>query len=102
MKRVLVAAMTLLVTGSVFATEGKIEKEKVKVEIKKDVKTVELKKVDEVDGECTVSFSGRIEIPGISGTFTCSSTESTCDAAIDKAISCIKSAIDRLKRRFLQ
>lgn len=96
----MVAAMLLLVTGSVFATDGKIEKEKGKVELKKEVKAVELDK-DELKGECTVSISGQVSIPGLTGTIACSATEASCDVAIDKAIECVKATLKRLRVRFL-
>ena len=97
MKRVMVAVMMLLVTGSVFATEVNVDREKGKIEVKKEVidDQSELNKNDE---SCTVTVSGELSVGVAKVDVECSATAATCDRAIKKLSGCLKAA----KRELLE
>lgn len=100
MKRVLVAAMLLLGTVSVFAAEGKIDREKGKQEVKKEVKkmlnppglTYEQK-------SCTVTIGGEVGFfPFFEVEIKCTATATTCKEASDDAQACLKYNIEKAKK----
>lgn len=95
MKRVLVAAMLLLVTISVFATEGEIDRGKVRV-----VQAVQGKR--KMDKSCTVSIKGVVGVLPFAGSeFNCSATAETCSEALDDAEKCVEEGIRRGRKKLI-
>lgn len=92
MKRVLVAAMLLLGTVSVFATEGKMDREKGKQEVKYE-KTVDKSSADVLEEECTISLEGWIGIPYIGIHVSCSAKAATCKRAAEMVVNCVRDTI---------
>lgn len=98
MKRVLVAAMMLLVTGSVFATDGKIEREQGKQEVNKEVKPSGSLEVN--DKSCTVTISGTLRYLFVAdATYSCSATATTCQEASDDAQACVAYNIEKFYQK---
>lgn len=95
MKRVLVAAMMLLVTGSVFATDVNVDREKGKQE----VKASEVKK-EGLDKQCTVTLKGKLSYFLIADVeYSCSATAETCKEATDDAMGCVDYNISIFKKK---
>ncbi|MFZ9661824.1 MAG: hypothetical protein ACO29O_08095 [Chitinophagaceae bacterium] len=87
MKRMIVAAMLLCGTGSVFAAEQKSEMRN------RDVISIVKKEKDQGEAVvCTVSLSASIGPEYMQVTVTCSASASTCKEAIATAKSCIEDA----------
>ena len=84
MKRVMLAAMLLVSTVTVFASEtkGNESKEEKKIEWK----------ADEQKGECTYSISAKVGPSWGQVEIKCSYTATTCKEAIAKANSCVDEA----------
>lgn len=103
MKRVLVAAMMLLVTGSVFATDVHVDRVKGKEEVKVSAvqKNMKIDEVGSKNYDCSVSLKGSVGVPPFAGaTFTCTGTGNTCSEAWDTVEGCIDEGIRRGKKKF--
>ena len=92
MKRVMVAAMLLLVTGSVFATEVKVDREKVKQEVQQE-KTVDKASAVVLTEECTITLDGWIGLPFLGIRVSCQGTATTCKRAAALVAKCVKETI---------
>lgn len=85
MKRVIMAAVLLVSTVSVFATESKGE-------LKKEEKRIEVK-IQNVDkGECTYSASATIGPSWAKVEVKCSYTSTSCKEAISQVNKCLDDA----------
>lgn len=97
MKRVLVAAMLLLGSVSVFAEEGKIDKDKGR-EVKKDIKVAQDER--EEDKLCTVSISAKLSYPLIAeASFICSASAEDCITASEMAQGCVQYNIEKFRKK---
>ncbi|HSF45563.1 MAG TPA: hypothetical protein VLA58_06110 [Chitinophagaceae bacterium] len=85
MKKVIMAAVLLVSTVSVFAGETGNEKDKLS-------QNKEWKKQEVKDPVCTVSMEGAVTLPGISVKVTCSASAATCKEAITLAAKCLEEA----------
>lgn len=85
MKKVIMAALLLVSTVSVFAGETSNEKEK-------SGQHKEWKKEEVKSPTCTVSMEGAVTLPGVSVKVTCSATATTCKEAITLAAKCLEEA----------
>jgi hypothetical protein len=89
MKRVLVAAMLLLGSVSVFA-EGR--------EVKKDIKAAQDER--EEDKLCTVSISAKLSYPLIAeASFICSASAEDCITASEMAQGCVQYNIEKFRKK---
>lgn len=98
MKRVLVAAMMLLVTGSVFATDVNVEREKGKQEVKASGVKQEVNKENEKikETDCAVTLSTSVGIPPFAGAdISCTGTGANCAIAWDTVESCLAEGLRR-------
>jgi hypothetical protein len=85
MKRVILAAVLLVSTASVFAAgensdRGKIDPQK------------KWKTEDAMSPTCTVSMEGSVTLIGVSVKVTCSASATTCKEAITQAAKCLEEA----------
>jgi hypothetical protein len=85
MKKMIMAAVLLVSTVSVFA--GETGNEKVKLSQHNEWKNEEMK-----NPTCTVSMEGAVSLPGISVKVTCSATAASCKEAITQAAKCLEEA----------
>jgi len=85
MKRMIMAAMLLVSTVSVFAAD-------VKSEGKKDEKATEVKIAAKEAVECSISITATIGPSWSSVTVTCTGTASNCKEAVVTAKNCIEEA----------
>ncbi len=85
MKRMIIAAVLLVSTVSVFATDVR------KGEVKND-QLIERKIDQEEPPVCTVTMETSISVPGVSVKVSCSASSSTCKEAIAMANSCLDEA----------
>jgi hypothetical protein len=85
MKRVIMAAVLLVSTVSVFAAGE--NSDKVKNAQQKEWKTDEVK-----SPVCTVSMEGSISLVGVSVKVTCSASAASCKEAITQAAKCLDEA----------
>jgi hypothetical protein len=85
MKKVIMAAVLLVSTVSVFAGETGNEKEK-------PGQHKEWKQEVVKNPTCTVSMEGAVTLPGISVKVTCSATAASCKEAITQAAKCLEEA----------
>lgn len=89
MKRVIMAAVLLVSTVSVFAAGENSEK----------VKTVqqnEWRKAGAKSPTCTVSMEGSVTLIGVSVKVTCSASATSCKEAITQAAKCLEEAKELL------
>jgi hypothetical protein len=85
MKRMIMAAMLLVSTVSVFAAD-------VKSEGRKDEKKKEVKIATKEAAECSISITATLGPSWGSVTVTCTGTASTCKGAVVTAKNCIEEA----------
>lgn len=85
MKRVIMAAVLLVSTVSVFAAGE--NRDKVKNAQQKEWRTDEVK-----SPVCTVSMEGSISLVGVSVKVTCSASAASCKEAITQAAKCLDEA----------
>jgi hypothetical protein len=85
MKRVIMAAVLLVSTVSVFAAGE--NSEKVKVGQQNEWKTGGPESI-----VCTVSMEGSVSLVGVSVKVTCSASASSCKEAITQAAKCLEEA----------
>lgn len=85
MKRVIMAAVLLVSSVSVFATGE--NREKVKIGQQNEWRSKDPKSIT-----CTVSMEGSVSLIGVSVKVTCSATASSCKEAITQAAKCLEEA----------
>jgi hypothetical protein len=85
MKRVIMAAVLLVSTVSVFAAEDNSERGK-------SGQQKEWKSENEQSIVCTVSMEGSVTLIGVSVKVTCSASASSCKEAITQAAKCLEEA----------
>jgi hypothetical protein len=85
MKRVIMAAVLLVSSVSVFATGE--NREKVKIGQQNEWRSEDPKSIT-----CTVSMEGSVSLIGVSVKVTCSATASSCKEAITQAAKCLEEA----------
>lgn len=89
MKRVIMAAVLLVSTVSVFAAGENSEK------VKTDQQN-EWRKEDAKSPTCTVSMEGSVTLIGVSVKVTCSASATSCKEAITQAAKCLEEARELL------
>lgn len=91
MKRMIMAAVLLVSTVSVFAAD-------VKSEVSNDQKKIEIKVTDKENSECSMELSATFGPSWGSVKVSCKGTAPTCKEAISIAMSCLNEA----KRQIMQ